>query len=79
MDHKDILDNRVSPAGADAQGFSMIEGEIVFALQDRYHQFSMALSTVLQCLRMAEQEGGVPHLPSDWWIQVARRCAIHLD
>ena len=79
IDHKDILDNRISPVGADAQGLSMSEGEIVFALQDRYHQFSMELSTILQCLRMAEQEGGVPRLPSDWWIQVARRYAILLD
>ena len=79
MDHKDILDNRAAPASANAQDSSANEEEMVFALQDRHHKFSMGLSTVLQCLRMAEQEGGVPALPSDWWIQVARRYSIILD
>jgi hypothetical protein len=79
MDHEAILDNRADLASADTQDFSVHEEEMVFALQDRHHKFSMGLSTILQCLRMAEREGGVPKLPSDWWIQVARRYSINLD
>lgn len=79
MDHEVILDNRADLASADTQDFSVYEEEMVFALQDRHHKFSMGLSTILQCLRMAEREGGVPKLPSDWWIQVTRRYSIILD
>ena len=78
MDHEAILDNRAALASAD-QDFSVNEEEMVFALQDRHHKFSMGLPTILQCLRMAEREGGVPKLPKDWWIQVARRYSIILD
>ncbi|WP_428947206.1 hypothetical protein ACQUQQ_00760 [Acidithiobacillus ferrooxidans] len=79
MDHEAILGNRAALARADAQHYSVNEEEMVFALQDQHHKFSMGLSTILQCLRMAEREGGVPNLPSDWWIQVARRYSIILD
>ena len=79
MDHEAILDNRADLASADAQDSSVNEEEMVFALQDQHHKFSMGLSTILQCLRMAAQEGGIPKLPSDWWIQVARRYSIILD
>jgi hypothetical protein len=76
MDHKTILDNRAVLDPGDTQDSSVNEEEMIFALQDRHHQFSMGLSTVLQCLRMAEREGGVPDLPEDWWIQVKRRYTI---
>ena len=78
-DHEAILDNRADLASADVQDTSVNEEEMIFALQDRHHAFSMELSVILQCLRMAEGEGGVPRLPSDWWIQVARRYSITLD
>jgi len=78
MDHKTILDNRAVLDTSGIQDSSVNEEEMIFALQDRHHQFSMGLSTVLQCLRMAEREGGVPDLPEDWWIQVKRRYTIDL-
>ena len=43
---------------------------LVFAMKDKYHEFSLGLRTVLECLRVAETEGYVPKLPSDWWISV---------
>lgn len=41
--------------------------QLVFAMQDNYHPFSMGLSTILSCLAIAEKEGYVPRLPFDWW------------
>ncbi|WP_437559496.1 hypothetical protein [Acidithiobacillus sulfuriphilus] len=79
MDHEAILEN---PAKfrPDEQGESLATmEEIVFALRDRHHEFSMDLTTLLQCLRLAEREGGVPELSKTWWIQVARRYDILLD
>ena len=73
MNHDEILENRAQPE----DGECAQEGcELVFAMRDRHHAFSLDLSTVLQCLRMAEQEGGVPKLPDDWWIAVERRYKI---
>ena len=53
--------------------------QMVFALQDRYHQFSLPLETVLSCLRMAEGEGGVPELPPEWWSQVINRYNLQAE
>lgn len=46
---------------------------LLFAMQDNFHKFSIGLFTILQCLKLAEDEGHVPHLPEDWWIQLANR------
>jgi hypothetical protein len=78
MRHDDILNNRANLVGngADAGG-ECCDDELVFTLRDKHHTFSLNLQTVLQCLRWAEAEGGVPPLPSDWWIQVKGRYKIH--
>lgn len=78
VDHKSILENRADLGSPEAQDFSDGE-ELVFALQDRHHQFSLGLTTILQCVRLAEQEGGVPALPEEWWIQVARRYPVTIN
>ena len=41
--------------------------ELVFAMRDKYHEFSLGLSVVLHCLAVAEKEGYVPKLPMEWW------------
>lgn len=67
---KSILENRAALAGA-AEDVTSCEtcGEtLVFAMRDRYHEFSIGLQTVIDCLRVAEQEGYVPPLPNEWWI-----------
>ena len=51
---------------------------ILFAMQDNYHQFSMGLITILQCLKLAEDEGHIPKLPGDWWVQLANRYNLEL-
>lgn len=44
--------------------------ELVFAMRDHSHEFSLGLSTILRCLAIAEKEGYVPQLPSDWWCRL---------
>lgn len=46
------------------------EETMVFAMRDKYHEFSIGLSTVLECLRAAEAEGYVPPLPAEWWFAI---------
>ena len=47
--------------------------DFVFAMKDNYHSFSIGLTTILQCLFIAEKEGYVPALPRDWKITVISR------
>ncbi len=47
--------------------------DYVFAMKDKHHEFSIGLTTILECLSLAEKEGAVPKLPNDWWIEVENR------
>lgn len=47
--------------------------ELLFAMRDKHHEFSLGLSIVLQCLQLAEQNGHVPRLPDEWWTQLRLR------
>jgi hypothetical protein len=76
MNHDAILNNQ---AGFDqgrepaAENHCDSCGEpLLFALQDKEHQFSMGLTSVLQCLRLAEEKGFVPKLPGQRWIDIKR-------
>ncbi|NTM07706.1 hypothetical protein HQ705_11855 [Enterococcus faecium] len=51
------------------QGEECVE-ELMFMMKDKYHEFSLGLSTVLKCLAIAEKEGYVPPLSDDWWLQI---------
>lgn len=81
MYRKKIYKNRVSPVINDSgQILTQDEADcekcgeyLVFAMRDKYHEFSMSLYTVLQCLSVAEKEGCVPKLPDEWWIDIAGR------
>lgn len=44
--------------------------ELFFEMKDNYHEFSLSLSVVLNCLFIAEKEGYVPQLPDTWWSQI---------
>lgn len=42
-------------------------------MKDNYHEFSLSISVVLNCLFIAEKEGYVPRLPDYWWIQIRQK------
>ena len=76
MDTGKIFETRASlqPGQSAAENHCERCGDsLVFAMQDTQHQFSLGLATVLQCLRIAEQEGHVPALPPEWWWAVEGR------
>ncbi|HGM9007365.1 TPA: hypothetical protein ACKQYG_001766 [Pseudomonas aeruginosa] len=79
MNHDDILNNRaelLQEQNGDDSG-SLCHDELIFALQDKHHVLSLGLSTVLQCLRMAEHEGAVLELPEGWWSRMANRYRLN--
>jgi hypothetical protein len=71
MKSEDIYKNRAAidhnDAAYDCTDCECCEEELVFAMKDNYHEFSIGLSTVLHCLAIAQQEGYIPTIPSEWW------------
>jgi len=60
-------------AAAVHAGCGDCEEELVFAMKDNHHSFSICLRTILQCLFIAEREGNVPELPNEWKLAVINR------
>jgi len=81
MNHDDIIANRAYPTSpaehadtcSDGGPHHRCDGVLLFAMQDNHHTFTMDLVTILQCVKMAEEEGGIPELPEDWWQEVVNR------
>lgn len=75
MNHDDILENRagLTETTATIADEGYYEGCLVFALRDQHHTFSLDLETIIQCLKIAEQNGAVPELPEGWWLLISRR------
>lgn len=42
----------------------------LFSLRNKDHEFSIGLTDVLRCLRFAEEQGAVPPISGQWWIDV---------
>lgn len=69
----EIYLNRALPDGGRFQNVTSCENcleELVFAMKDRHHEFSIGLRTILHCLAIADKEGYTPKLPADWWERV---------
>lgn len=43
---------------------------LIFGMRDNHHDFSLGLSTVLECLLIAEKQGHIPELPAEWRITI---------
>ena len=64
LEHNEVIDH--SQCGECMEDF-------VFAMKDNHHSFTINLTTILQCLFIAEKEGCVPKLPRDWTLTVVSR------
>ena len=40
---------------------------LLFAMRDNHHEFTLGITTLLECLRAAADQGAVPPLPDGWW------------
>ncbi|MFC2973802.1 hypothetical protein ACFOJE_16490 [Azotobacter bryophylli] len=77
MNHDDVLENRAQLLDAKpADDLPRCPEHLLFALRDKHHTFSLDIVTLLQCLQWAEQEGGIPELPVEWWENVLRRYPL---
>lgn len=47
-----------------------------FTMRDRYHEFNIGLGPILNCLKIAQEQGAVPTIDSEWWVKVVNRYVI---
>lgn len=45
----------------------------IFGMKDNFHEFSIGLTTILECIVIAEQLGYIPKLSDEWWSITIRR------
>ena len=53
--------------------------QVVFALKDKDHEFSIGLITVLECLEFAISQGELPKLPRSWCSDVEAALGVSFD
>jgi len=73
FNHEEILKNRAEIKDSAEYRCENCGESLIFAMQDKYHQFSIGIEDVLICLRIAEENGAVPKLPKDWWVDIITR------
>lgn len=66
VDKKEIFFNRAEVKEAERIYCDNCFENVVFLLKDNDHEFSIGLSTVLECLIFAIQQGELPKLPQSW-------------
>lgn len=64
--NKEIFFNRAEVEKAQQISCDNCFENVVFLLKDNQHEFSMGLSSVLECLAFAIKNGDLPKLPLSW-------------
>lgn len=72
-ENKDVFFNRAEVKNAERTNCENCFEPLVFLLKDKDHEFSMGLSTVLNCLAFAIENGDLPKLPLSWVYLVYNR------
>ena len=49
---------------------------LLFAMRDNYHEFTIGITTILECLRAAADQGAVPPLPDETKITFPILCLL---
>ncbi|MCT4625673.1 hypothetical protein [Halodesulfovibrio sp.] len=71
--HAALQSEKAITQNDDFSGCPTCSEEVIFAMEDSFHHFSIGLRTILQCLNLAEMQGYIPPLPDEWWNEVANR------
>ena len=64
--NKEIFFNRAEINNAERIDCNNCFEQIVFMLKDKNHEFSIGLTTILECLAFAIKNGDLPKLPQSW-------------
>lgn len=79
IENKEIFFNRAEVESAEQVCCENCFEQAVFLLKDKKHEFSMGLTTVLQCLEFAIKNGILPKLPRSWCSDVEHAFDIMFD
>lgn len=79
LSHKEIFFNRAEVENSERIHCDNCFEQVVFLLRDKDHEFSMGLTTVLDCLAFSIKNGDLPKLPESWVSDVENVLNIHLD
>ncbi len=71
-DHNEMNDKKVVLESSEEIVCNNCPETVIFHLKDNNHEFSMGLSTVIECLIFAVQCGELPKLPLSWLTDVDR-------
>ncbi|HBT96969.1 MAG TPA: hypothetical protein DEB25_04705 [Desulfobulbaceae bacterium] len=52
--------------------------QLLFAMRDNYHEFTLGITTILECLLSAVEHGAVPELPDGWWSEVMNHYHLNI-
>lgn len=72
LNHKEIFFNRAEVRDAERMFCDNCFERTIFHLRDKDHDFSLGLSTVLECLMFAVKNGDLPKLPRSWAAKIDR-------
>lgn len=64
--HQEMNDRKVGLESAEEITCDNCCESVIFHLRDNEHEFTMGLSTVLECLMFVIQQGDLPKLPISW-------------
>lgn len=70
QDHQKVINNQATPLSSTTSGCTDCAEPVLFAFQDKHHQFTISLTNILDCLEFAEQQGVIPPIPKNWWHKV---------
>ncbi|MCL2872293.1 MAG: hypothetical protein FWF41_04850 [Betaproteobacteria bacterium] len=78
--HEQVVENRAVRVSNLAQENSgqCCNNHLLFAMRDNHHEFTLGVTTVLECVWIAEQQGFVPELPNEWWHQIINHYNLSL-
>lgn len=72
--HQEMNDRRVGLEKAEEIACDNCCESVIFHLRDKDHEFTMGLSTVLECLMFAISQGDLPKLPLSWLGEADHVC-----
>ena len=71
MSKKDINEAKLSEhAAIDHTDCEHCNEDYLLKMRDKNHEFFIGLTTILQCLKFAEEAHAIPPIDTQWWLDV---------
>lgn len=78
-EYTEAMENRAEAMTGERIACENCSERVVFLMKDKDHEFSIGLTTMLQCLEFAISHGDLPKLPSSWTSAVGRAYDVEFE